>query len=284
MKRKLVVSVLLSVLMFSCGKKENIEQQIPSSLNISALKDDKLIESFAVATFENGILHISTPAYSGIDLYIEKLEKGTFLCGRNQLNEATIQDGSTAATSNYDESTKGKVIISDINLKDSTISGSFEYEGLNYRATKRIKVSKGQFTKVKIISNINAHTNRLSYNLSGQKSIFRELSGNYNVSRNTFVFSGIRYIGNELLALEVPASSLSVRSYDIPQNVYVSYESSANKQIRAVKINKGIFNITNIDTMQKILKASFTLDLIDIRGNSLEIQEGELDIKYRENK
>jgi hypothetical protein len=279
-----LISLTLLILMLSCGKKENIEQQIATSLNISAFKNDNFIESFAVANFKDGILHISTPAYSGIDLYIEKLEKGTFLFGRDQLNEATIQDEYTAATSNYDKSTNGKVIISDFNLKDSTISGSFECEGLDYRAINRIKISKGQFTKVKVISNVNAHTNRLNYNLNGEKSTFRELGGYYNASKNTFIFSGIRYIGNELLALEVPVSSFSERSYDIPQNVFVSYESSANKQIRAVKINKGIFNIMNLDTTQKILKATFTLELKDTKGNNLEIQEGELDLNYWENR
>ena len=281
--KKLIFPILFIVLLIaSCEIKIDSDIIKPEAL-ISANVNGNLRTSTAEAEIKNGMLFIDTwDGLFGIDLYIEKLEIGEQLLGANQMSEALIYPElptEIRASSNYNQSTKGNVVITQYNSKDSTVSGTFAFEALTSSGYKRVIVKDGKFENIKIKKYDNAFLNKLSYRVNGNDTKLRDIYGGLDSASNTLNLGGTRTVGSEGLRLSIPQSSFKDGYYDFT-NPFSGFYSGSNNNLIFTKAQNGKFEIISLDTKNKIIKSKFNISIIGFT-DTINITDGFLEIQYK---
>ena len=282
------IILFFSIFLFGACQEKNITEEIAKSPKISAEVDGKLREGTAEAYFSKGMLHIDTwDGWFGIDLHLESPEVGEYLLGQNQYNEATVYPMpplERIATSSYDTSTYGKVVITAFDKKDSIITGSFEFIALNSSGEVRTRVKNGKFENIKIIKNDRTFLNKMSFKINSLETKFRENGVTWDNNKN-IIFGGQRWIRSEALSVRLPDSIVRKGSHVFSvadtaiEKLLVVYIPKMNTPFFETLIS-GKIDFIKMDSINRIIQAKFNFELKGYNNKKVIISDGFFDAHY----
>lgn len=154
-KTKLIVVITLIALPFMFINCSKVDDPDTNAVSMSANVDGtdwsgKANQAVAI----DGILNISGITESGsvISITIRSLDPGTYILNNTSIHVAVYTEdmvGSVAFTTNGNAESGGEVIISDISISDSTISGTFSFKVYRPIDQQMISITNGKFTNIK---------------------------------------------------------------------------------------------------------------------------------------
>jgi len=157
MKKLLLIGILaftaFSIIISGCKKDEdeNEEETTPKvgmSAKIDGVSWTADQAGCIVANVTTGIAGTKEQGQN-ITVTVSQFEEGEYsLLFESQVNVGAIIDSNVTYTTNINEACSGQVIISEINMTDSTISGNFDFVAYSPIGKGFIEVTEGKFEKI----------------------------------------------------------------------------------------------------------------------------------------
>ncbi len=213
--------LLLGLLILSCSKEESGNDSLAGKITCSIDGIDYTSTSTEVQMYPSFITIGATSGTKLFNFYISDVKVGTYPLNASVGNDATLSllpDG--FSTSNVKDA-NASLVITAVNTKDSTITGTFQFEATSILTNKKVKVTNGKITKVKYVKKA-ALGNSLSCTAGGEpfNAIIVEAStdnGSISISGTSLFFEQSLYLGMK--------SDISPGTYDLIDGTsnYASY-------------------------------------------------------------
>ena len=279
-------NILFLCLVFCVSCEKKIIFDVFPKAQIAANVDGIIRKGFAEAYEKNGMLVIDTwDGLFGIDLYVEKLSIGTYPLGMNQFNEATVYPDLSReilGSSNVIKSTEGKVVITDFNLKDSTISGVFEFDAQSSLGLTNVK--NGTFEHIKVIKSDKTFFNKVSFKRDNDAVKLRENEA-WIDNKKRLCIVGERFVNDEHMGLYLPLSTFKQGK----QELFAAFSNKGAETLYynrwlstgLTKFNKGTYEWVKLDTINRIAEIRFEAEFEDTKGQKINITEGSMEVQYK---
>lgn len=268
----------------SCGKdstSENVEGTITFELDG---KQWKSANDKTGATINNPTDQISITAISDDGSQFAITLKGTtaktYALTQTSQSVAAFNETSTSLviSSNQGLDANAKVIISEINLKDSLISGTFNLTGFRVIDGKKINITNGKINNVKISKPVsNAGNSFFNCKINGTQFNGFLLTG-HSLTGDIYIGgSSQTALPNVFLVLDKDIQ-VGQTNLDGFLNNFGQYNESTTQMLRS---ENGKVNITKNDKTKKLIEGTFEFDAKSIEtSKTAKITDGSFSMKY----
>lgn len=228
-----------------------------------------------------GLINITGQTNDGetITITIQSGQAGDYFLDENQDHAAVYQPSSGALgfVSNAPEGL-GYVRVTEIDLENSTISGTFEFNGVNPANGSKKEIREGEFTGIKFEQEVvTTGPNTLSCKIDGQTftpaSVFAlPASGRITISANSANM-------NQTIGLTLP-QNVAVGEHDL--STFGDHTAQYNlNQSQFLGANSGKVNITKHDKANHKLEGTFHFEASEWLGSaSATVTNGSFNVTY----
>lgn len=281
---KFVLILISFMVITSCGKEstsENVEGTITFELDGKQWKSSgiKTIANINTTLNRIGISAISDDD-SGLVINLMGTTAKTYALTGTSQSAASFSESSTspAISSNQGIDANAKVIISEINLKDSVISGTFNFTGFRLIDGKKINITNGKINKVKFNKPVsNAGNSFFKCKINGTQFNGSLLAGNSLTGDILLSASDKTGLPNVFLLLDKDIK-VGQTNLDGFLNNYGQYNESGTL---LYKSENGKVNITKIDKTNKLIEGTFEFNAKSMEtSKTAKITDGSFSMKF----
>ena len=281
--KNLIFIAIASFSLVSCTKPTNTPLGTNNaSPNISANINGKAWSAKGGASIQFGmigIVGIQSSDGQTITLSLTGTTTGTYLLGAGLSNAAAYKPDSgnstDAFTSNVDSTTFGQVIITSIDTKNKTISGTFNFTCERALDQAKRTMTNGKFTNVPYTGSLPTTSNSCSAKVNGTSwttsSVFiYDVSGNYDIaaSKNDGTSIGLVMPDNITVGTYtfVPFGTYTAQYNANSSTFYQAQSGSLVIQTKTSNTMTGTFsfngtNLANTSDMVTVTSGTFSVQL-----------------------
>jgi Family of unknown function (DUF6252) len=280
-KQLLCYFLFASIVLVSCDKDgDGDTKQAPGSMTAKIDGKDWKAESVG-ASILNGITNITGQTLKGeaIAIVLSGDDPGKYALGETSLHAiAYVEKTGDFSFGSNDDGGSGSVEVTEINLKDSTISGTFKAVVTRSLDNRKKEILSGQFTKVKFTTKIPSNPNNsLTCKINGQDfkptSVFAiKVFDNITVSAS--LSNGSKGVGFSIPDSTTPGEYDLESSGDFFAQYLVNQSYSTS--------TSGKLKISKHDKTNRQLEGTFNFEAIDPLGGSSKtlVTAGVFKVKY----
>lgn len=159
--KNLILFALTIGLLVSCRKTQ--EPPLVKTAKMTADVGNRhfsVVETDVKAQIKNGWLIISgAPFGYDMELHVPNIDIGTYQVGRNNFAYAYYRFADVEVHSNVFDDDTGEIVITEINLVDSTVSDHFSFKGSGFYSHNTLDIRNGVFEYVPL-TNLDAVPNK----------------------------------------------------------------------------------------------------------------------------
>lgn len=273
------VCLFISITFIQCKKEDTLSTNVPSMTCKINGQTWSASGSKAIAQMFQSQINISGQADDGtsITLSIESITTGTYNLVEKGLHVGTYATNNTISSyaSNQGSDNLAKVVISDINTKDSTISGTFQFSGFRTSTGTKVVITDGVFTNVKLVSK----PNFLQYIITGELYSSSNISTTVSSTSVEIIGWKDNYKNSILLHLQPNLFTGTINLGKPYAKNYGSYNKNNPSSIYHSTV--GEVTISRYDKNAKIIEGSFWFGAEEIVSKEIVyISNGSFFIKY----
>lgn len=278
---------LILVTFFSCSKDENSTSGIltsevdgvawKSEISTTTVIIDKASKRIAITgVAADGSIIAITLADTIVKAYDLKQ-------GGSSVGSYSVSNGSLAFASNQGSDSEAKVVITEINKIDSTISGTFTYTAFQLSTGKKIEVRNGKIDRVKFVYEVIINNNN-SFKCKINGSTFTSTSTltSFNIGGNDLiVISGTKGGSTPSVGLYLD-KNIAVGTHDLGNPLFDTNAAQYNIDFSTFLFaTTGKVVISKHDKVNRQIEGTFNFDAEDILGaQKAKITEGVFSCKY----
>jgi hypothetical protein len=288
MKSLLKFILAFSVItLFSCGK--DTETSTPDGIitmkidgvDWKSLKD-KTSATIATATNSLNITGISADG-SVVTLTLKGTTAKTYLLNKTSTSAAVFVDSPAASNSyasNQGEDANAKAIITEVNTKDSLVSGTFNFTGFILLNGKKVIISSGDIKNVKIVQPATVGSGFFKCKLDGKQFNANLSIGYLNQFSGQLLIGGSATSGLPSVYFNLDAD-INTGVTQLDDSFFGNNGNYSLSTTVLFRSTSGQINITKHDKVKKILEGTFSFDGEDLNsGQTTKVTEGSFSNKY----
>lgn len=279
------VCLFISITFIQCKKEDTLSSNVPSMTCKINGQTWSASGSKAIAQIFQSQINITGQADDGtsITLTIESLNVGLYNLVEkgSHIGVYTTNNTISSFTSSQGSDNFAKVVISDINTANATMSGTFQFTGFRTSTGTKVVVSDGVFKNVKFISKPNLFSCNMdgtafssAYTSGDISTDYLKLSGwTSDYSKNVTIYLQPNVSVGFIRFGEAYSKNFVICSLKGASNTYTIFYTNA-KLLGGVTISKH-------DKNAKIIEGNFAFQAEEIsRTKTMDISQGSFFIKY----
>jgi len=233
-----------------------------------------VVEPKLKAQIKNGWLIISgSPLGYDMELHVPNIDTGTYQVGRNHFAYARYRFADDVFHSNVFDDDTGEIVITEINLVDSTVSGYFSFRGSAFYTNNTLDIRNGVFEYIPL-NNLDVAPNKpelLTLEKDGRiialPGIFRRRDSSFVAGTTENLNKKWFYFWVTLPLHPSPVSTFQVVGHPVyyPDGPSVYYENYPEEEVGyTTALSGSTITVTEFDSVANSIRLSF--DVILYRG------------------
>jgi hypothetical protein len=286
----LVTSFLL---LLSCSKDDDVKKTAPAGSIIATVDSKAWKSETAVGLINNGTIAITGSAIdkSQVVLLIKGTKTGKYTISAlpssttlpENVGSFTPPNASlsnpTYASTNVVEVSAGEVVITEIDEKNSTISGTFSIKvARTIPSAHSIEIKEGSFTKIAYTSKVsNVPNNLFSAKVDGVNFSVAQAAATSSFGK---IIINANDSGGETLSLSVPAN-IATGIFDLG-GMTTNYSAMYIDGVTTYESSSGKLQISKHDKTAKRIEGTFNFkgQIFPTGGGNLSVTNGSFAVTY----